>query len=387
MEPVETLENSITVNHRTESNMNRTTSGKKRRIVVLGLAGLLATLGAESALAQSTAFTYQGLLDDAGSPADGPHDFRFRLFDLATGGAQVGPQLCADNVQVVVGKFTTPLNFGAVFATTAGRFLEIEVRSDTGLNCGSADGFVILSPRQPITPAPRATAASVANALAAPDGSPASAVFVDSDGKVGIGTTTPQSILHVAGWQSVFDAPGGAIRVTKTLGLLSSDDLGIWNRGGNGGQPFAIADWNTGTRGIFINTSSGNVGINATVPQARLDVRGSIKLGNAGEFFAPAAEENLRLVRGDIAGNGSILRGGGFTCTRISAGHYRIDFTSPFSAPPTVTATAAYTGLLVPARIASYESVIASRVYINTRHQDDSNFTDTDFSFCVIGPR
>ena len=52
--------------------------------------------------AQSTAFTYQGSLDDGGAPASGLHDFRFRLFSVASGGTPIGSTLCVDNVSVVV---------------------------------------------------------------------------------------------------------------------------------------------------------------------------------------------------------------------------------------------------------------------------------------------
>jgi hypothetical protein len=94
-------------------------------------------------------------------------------------------------------------------------------------------------------------------------------------GYVGIRTTTPQSALHVAGDAAFFDNPGGAIRVARTAGQTSNDDLGIWNRGGSGGQPFALADWNTGTRGVFVNTASGNVGIGTSTPGFRLEVNGT----------------------------------------------------------------------------------------------------------------
>jgi hypothetical protein len=338
---------------------------------------------ASTVQAQSTVFTYQGRLEDAGAAADGPHDLRFRLFDAAAGGSQVGATQCLDGVDVVDGLFTVQLDFGQQFATLVQRHLDIQVRRDIGQPCTDDFGYVLLSPRQALTATPRAQAANVANALAAPDGSPASAVFVDSDGKVGIGTTTPQSILHVAGWQSVFDAPGGAIRVTKTLGQLNSDDLGIWNRGGSGGQPFAIADWNTGTRGIFLNTTSGNVGIGTTAPAAKLDVRGDIRLGSSGQFFAPAAGENLRLVRGDVrGGDGAILRGAGFTVQRVSDGVYDIFFTPAFSAAPTVTVTAhAYERTVSHAPF--FLSASRARVLI----QANGSLADTDFSMCVIGPR
>jgi len=39
-----------------------------------------------SLLAQGTAFTYQGRLDDAGQPAHGIYDFRFTIYDSASGG-------------------------------------------------------------------------------------------------------------------------------------------------------------------------------------------------------------------------------------------------------------------------------------------------------------
>ncbi len=110
------------------------------------------------ALAQTpidTAFTYQGFLADAGLPAAGLHDLRFRLYDAAAGGVQVGPSLCADDVLLSQGRFAVALDFGAQFAGQA-RYLEIDVRADTGLGCGDATGFVLLSPRQALTGAPNA---------------------------------------------------------------------------------------------------------------------------------------------------------------------------------------------------------------------------------------
>jgi len=160
---------------------------------------LTAALAAPQAMAQSTTFTYQGVLDAAGAPTSGLHDFRFRLFDAATGGAQLGSVLCADNVAVVEGVFTAQLDFGPQFATTAQRHLEIEVRLDTGLACGDVTGFVVLAPRQQLTAAPMASHANSAFALDALDGSPTGAVFVDNVGNVGIGTTGTTAKLHVKG--------------------------------------------------------------------------------------------------------------------------------------------------------------------------------------------
>jgi len=118
----------------------------------------------------TTAFTYQGELQTAGLPATGQHDLRFRLFDAAAGGVQIGAIICSDNVTLSGGRFTVSLDFGAAF-TGQQRFLEIEARADTGLNCTDATGFAILVPRQPLTAAPNAafalTAASATTAATA----------------------------------------------------------------------------------------------------------------------------------------------------------------------------------------------------------------------------
>ncbi len=98
-----------------------------------------------------TAFTYQGELLQGGSPANGKFDFRFRLFDAATGGSQVGPTVTKNDVQVTNGRFTVMLDFGANAFTGNARWLEIEVRPG-----GSSGSYTRLSPRQSISPVPYA---------------------------------------------------------------------------------------------------------------------------------------------------------------------------------------------------------------------------------------
>jgi hypothetical protein len=121
------------------------------------------------ALAQplTTSFTFQGDLKSSGSPATGLYDARFRLYDAATGGTQLGPTLCSDNLSLTNGVFTTQLDFGAQF-TGQQRFLEVDIRQDTGLNCSNSTGFTTLTPRQPLTAAPNAiyslSAAAATNA-------------------------------------------------------------------------------------------------------------------------------------------------------------------------------------------------------------------------------
>lgn len=96
------------------------------------------------------AFTFQGALDDGGSPANGEYDFRFILYDDGVGGAQVGPTVLSNDIQVSGGIFTASLNFGPVFQGDA-RWIEVQVRP------GSSGGaYTTLSPRQPVSPTPYA---------------------------------------------------------------------------------------------------------------------------------------------------------------------------------------------------------------------------------------
>ncbi len=165
----------------------------------LCLSVLLAFAGASaSALAQSTAFTYQGELKENGAPVAGAYDLQFRLFDSLAGGVQVGTTQCVNNVNVQEGRFTVTLDFGQQFALPASRFMQVDVRLDSGLACTTATGYTSLTPRQLLTATPLANHAKAAFSLDAADGAPTNSVFVDNAGKVGIGTLTPTHSVHVA---------------------------------------------------------------------------------------------------------------------------------------------------------------------------------------------
>ena len=47
--------------------------------------------------AQTTAFTYQGKLNDSGGPADGNYDLRFTIYNLGSGGSAVGCKNLSDS--------------------------------------------------------------------------------------------------------------------------------------------------------------------------------------------------------------------------------------------------------------------------------------------------
>ena len=110
-------------------------------LVIAALAG--------NALAQTTAFTYQGTLNDGTSPASGNYDFEFALFDAVSGPNQVGMTLIRNNVAVANGSFTVSLDFGGQFPGSA-RFLEVRVR------LAGQPGITTLAPRSQINSTPYA---------------------------------------------------------------------------------------------------------------------------------------------------------------------------------------------------------------------------------------
>lgn len=112
---------------------------------------LLLPMLASPAFTQTTAFTYQGQLTDNGAPATGDYDLRFALCNAATAGSVVGGPLTNSSVAVANGLFTATLDFGPSAFTNANHWLEIGVRTN-----GSTNAYVILSPRQQITPNPYA---------------------------------------------------------------------------------------------------------------------------------------------------------------------------------------------------------------------------------------
>src|ERR1700720_3294703 len=100
--------------------------------------------------AQGTAFTYQGRLNDGGSPANGSYDLQFSLFNVSSGGNVVAGPVTNSPTVVSDGLFTVTLDFGAGIFNGTAYWLEIGVRSN------GVGSFGILSPRQELTPTPNA---------------------------------------------------------------------------------------------------------------------------------------------------------------------------------------------------------------------------------------
>lgn len=121
-------------------------------------AGIVAAV-APTVQALSTAFTYQGHLQDGGVPINGTCDIRFDLYNASSGGSSFGQQT-KSSVTVTGGVFTVPdLDFGSVPFDGGDRWLEISARCPAGLG-GYGSPF---SPRQQLTAVPYALFATTSS--------------------------------------------------------------------------------------------------------------------------------------------------------------------------------------------------------------------------------
>ncbi len=262
--------------------------GQSLRMLML-LATLL--LSSIATIAQTTSFTYQGRLTDAGNPANGSYDLQVKLFDALTGGTQIGATNSLSGVAVSGGVFTVTLDFGAAAFPGANRWAEISAKA-----AGSAS-FTTLTPRQPVTSTPYAikslSAATADNLSASCTGCVTGAQIGSlpaTSGNYIQNTTTQQAnsnffISQVgtagqdlnAGREITVDFGGtfngnfssfGGLRFGNT-GFQTGE--GIASKRTAGGNQFGL-DFYTNYLSRLTITNSGNVGIGTTSPTGPLHV-------------------------------------------------------------------------------------------------------------------
>jgi hypothetical protein len=387
---------------------------------------------AVAARAQSTAITYQGRLAEHGLPYNGLAEMQCLLYSTSSGGAPFASNTPAvSSVNVSNGLFTVPLDFGAGAFPGAPRFLEIQVRTNLG-------AFFTMTPRQALTPAPSALFSlgpwvSSGNDLSY------------TSGKVGIGTTNPGSAVPsakldvvggdvvVANGSGFFSRNAAGIGIGAGIGSkpnANQDDLRLF---AGGQQRVRITSGGRVGIGLFDELGGPIAGVHikndtdpsfgtlavqgdpfaplgaaqaflTIIPQNTVSARragfgylspgtsdltianaggGHIVLSDVGGTHLPTCgEESLRIVRGTVRENLPDI-GTGFTVTNGDfPGDYIITFSAPFSATPSVTATALAYGAI---RYAQVGEVDATHVLIATH--DGTIERPTSFSFIAIGPR
>jgi hypothetical protein len=189
----------------------------KNRIVKL-LVALTLLAGLRQAIAQGTAFTYQGQLDANGAPVNGSYDLIFTLYTNGSGGAAMGGPRTNLATSVSNGLFTATIDFGSDAFTGSSNWLEIDVRTN-----GNGT-FLSLAPRQQITPTPYAMYAPNAG-LASTAGSANSVAASNVSGALGLPQlpavllTNGQTGVNISG---TFSGDGTSLTNVPTSSIAGS---------------------------------------------------------------------------------------------------------------------------------------------------------------------
>ncbi len=243
-----------------------------------------------TALAQGTAFTYQGRLNDSNGPVTGLFDFEFRIFDAASAGIDLSdPPVLLEEMSVTNGVFTALLSFEGAF-TGADRFLDIGVRPGN-----STGAYTRLTPRQPVTSTPYALRAKAVEGLRYQAANQSLAIGASTEAMgsgslaAGIGTLAGGDNA-VAFGDSTFATGNGAMSIG-----LNSTAAGAQSFAG-GARAKAQHDgsfvWGDNQVGDFASTApnqfliraGGGVGINTNVLHGRaLSVNGDVAM--SGSFY------------------------------------------------------------------------------------------------------
>jgi hypothetical protein len=308
------------------------------------------------AVAQGTAFTYQGRLNVGTNPATGLFDMRFHIYSAESGGTLVAGPITNAPTAVSNGLFIVGLDFGADVFTGSSNWLQIGVRTN-----GSTVAYASLSPRQQLTPTPYAIYAESANAaglsgaippgdLSGVSGVGLTGVALLAGGNTFSGNQTIDGMLTVsdggysttAPYTDVIIGPGGydpgeehSINFNDATAPIGSLIVGY---NGTDGY-FAIGNlyhdyYTTGTKALTVY-GSGEVGISTTAgPQQYLSVHGGVNIDQA-NLNAGLINNGNTNSYGLTFGSSS---GEGIASERVAgANQYGLDFYTSFNKRMSIT--------------------------------------------------
>lgn len=221
----------------------------RKLLTTLTITALCAT-ETMATVVSGTGFTYQGRLNDSGAPANGTYDFTFLLYDAPTNGTVVGTTAYALATPVTNGLFTVQINTNNEFGPTAfngsARWLEIYTRTN---NNNLINTFVELFPRQPLTAAPHALYALLAQ----------TATTAQSAGTVTDGAITGSKLAPGAvTWSSITGIPAGfADGIDNDTTYSAGAGLGL-----SGGNQFSVNFGGTGNANTAAHSDHNHFGAN-----------------------------------------------------------------------------------------------------------------------------
>jgi hypothetical protein len=227
-----------------------------------------------SAVAQGTAFTYQGQLQNNGGPANGSYNLTFSLYNTNTSGVAIAGPVTNTAVAVSNGLFTVLLDFGADAFTGETNWLQIEVETNSG-----SSSFTLLTPRQQLTPVPYA-------------------IFAESSSNLS-GTVSASQLISI-GNNNFFVGPSGNSTTSGSDNTANGVDALFENTSGGGNTA-------NGFQALFDNTSGSNnialgylAGENITTGSSNIDI-GNEGLSTDINIIRIGSGQSQTFIAGNVA--------------------------------------------------------------------------------------